>query len=595
MLNHSSRLWRILNNIKNIPELAIFIIFLLLSGYGFFHFGIENTILVKIIQVFFIIVFLTLVIFRFRKTSDTDEKIKSDKSANEEKTVNDINVIKQLADYYQTQKRMDSEQDFEIYLEKLLGVIRFTMDAQVVNFYLLEHEKNIFSRKVSVSKDFSVSKDHELSPQIGITGRMVKTKNPVIENSISQQDPIHDCCSEHGVMNSFIGAPIILREEIIGILSVHSTISNAFVEDDKMIVQGYSDVISKTIQNYNSIFASETSSALFSSFYEISKGLNTNLNFNEILEKLMDITRQIFDFDRISISLLEDSSNMARIHRVIGSVDEFPEGFRFPLTGGLNGWAIRNNKPLLVSDLEKDDLFIPRYTQDEKSNYGLRSFIAAPIGFYKKVLGVISVESKRPCFYVERHENVLVMLANNIGIALERSIINEKLESMATTDGLTGLNNHRSFRTRLKEEINRTKRHGESICLLMLDIDHFKLFNDRLGHLAGDQVLKEIGSVIVHSLRNFDYVARYGGEEFTAILIKAGIDVGLRSAERVRKNIATHSFMLNDNSENVTVSIGVAEFPSDADNDIELIERADKALYKAKSAGRNRVISYRES
>lgn len=164
------------------------------------------------------------------------------------------------------------------------------------------------------------------------------------------------------------------------------------------------------------------------------------------------------------------------------------------------------------------------------------------------------------------------------------------LEELATHDGLTGLYNHREFYQRLEAEMERSKRYGHPLSLLMIDIDHFKAFNDTYGHQSGDYVLRTIADQMRKEVRAVDYVARYGGEEFAIILPEMLASNALSVAERLRNSIATHRITINERQVgNITVSIGVAAFPEDACSGEELIAAADRALYAAKQAGRNRV------
>lgn len=169
------------------------------------------------------------------------------------------------------------------------------------------------------------------------------------------------------------------------------------------------------------------------------------------------------------------------------------------------------------------------------------------------------------------------------------------LEERATHDGLTGLANHREFQRQFGKEIERARRYGHPIALLMLDLDHFKAVNDTYGHLAGDAVLHAAATRIRQALRLTDLPARYGGEEFAVILPETTIAGALILAERARHGLADAPIPLDDGREiAVTVSIGVACYPDAADNPNELVECADLALYAAKEEGRNRVVIYRD-
>lgn len=172
-----------------------------------------------------------------------------------------------------------------------------------------------------------------------------------------------------------------------------------------------------------------------------------------------------------------------------------------------------------------------------------------------------------------------------------RAQLEAELLRMARYDELTGLYNRRYFLDRLAEEILRARRYHSDLCLSMIDVDHFKRINDTYGHLFGDKVLADIADVIRRTIRATDIAGRYGGEEFCIILTQTNVAGGRRVAERLRENVATRMFMPPTGGVfRVTCSIGLAPFDRCFVEPNEFIERADRALYNAKHAGRDRVV-----
>ena len=164
------------------------------------------------------------------------------------------------------------------------------------------------------------------------------------------------------------------------------------------------------------------------------------------------------------------------------------------------------------------------------------------------------------------------------------------MEDLAIRDGLTGLYLRRYMQERLNEEMGRELRRGRELCFLMIDLDRFKQYNDSFGHIAGDIVLRTIGTVLLdHFSQPGDLVCRYGGEEFCVLLPDCPKDKAVELANDVRKKILAKEVILRRQKTHVSVSIGVAAFPTDARSKEELIMKADEALYKAKESGRNKV------
>jgi two-component system, cell cycle response regulator len=168
------------------------------------------------------------------------------------------------------------------------------------------------------------------------------------------------------------------------------------------------------------------------------------------------------------------------------------------------------------------------------------------------------------------------------------------METMATTDGLTGLTNHRSFQERLSEMLERAHRHGHKVAVLLCDIDHFKPVNDNYGHPVGDEFLRRVARVLQDTVRKIDITARYGGEEFVVVLEATDEANATRMANRIREGVAEIVVDTEKGPLQVTQSIGLAIFPDDATEKATLIERADHALYHAKDNGRNRVVTYQQ-
>jgi diguanylate cyclase (GGDEF)-like protein len=160
----------------------------------------------------------------------------------------------------------------------------------------------------------------------------------------------------------------------------------------------------------------------------------------------------------------------------------------------------------------------------------------------------------------------------------------------AVEAALTGLYNHRHCTEEMEDEFERATRYGTPLSLLMIDLDHFKTFNDENGHLAGDAALKTVGRILSEALRAVDTLGRYGGEEFVAVLPQTGEDAARRTAERLRRIVESHDFGAGPSPRRITASIGVACHPGcGARSALELLKQADLALYRAKEAGRNRV------
>ncbi len=252
---------------------------------------------------------------------------------------------------------------------------------------------------------------------------------------------------------------------------------------------------------------------------------------------------------------------------------------------GAAGWVMTKGQSRRIDDLESaDDLAI-----GSDGTEGIRSWLGVPLMMYGGCEGAIAVQSTRPGAFRADHQRLLESLGLQIAAALQ----NAHLYELAMVDGLTGLFMRRYFDARIEEEIERSKRYSTPFSVLMMDVDDFKKLNDEHGHLIGDRVLRAIANCVKSQLRGVDTAARYGGEEIAVILPRSDMVAAYNVGERIRAAIT--ELRVTTDSEppkvlSVTSSFGVASYPeSKAVDGEDLIRRADRALYRAKKTGKNRV------
>lgn len=221
---------------------------------------------------------------------------------------------------------------------------------------------------------------------------------------------------------------------------------------------------------------------------------------------------------------------------------------------------------------------------------GAASVLALPLAHAEQCDAVAVFISRTPSAFAEQELRSAGILVNQIGAAMQNARLYDQMQRQATTDGLTGLANHRAFQSRLDESIAHSKRTGQPLSLILTDIDHFKKVNDTHGHLAGDALLRQLASLVRGRIRREDLFARVGGEEFAVLLRNPGDGVAAEVGERVR--LAVGGLDLRGHGvDRISVSVGVA-VAQGADEPIgQIVDRADRALYRAKRTGRDRVVS----
>lgn len=202
----------------------------------------------------------------------------------------------------------------------------------------------------------------------------------------------------------------------------------------------------------------------------------------------------------------------------------------------------------------------------------------------KNLIGHLIADGVRP-----QEQEKFSILAQQFLLGIKRAILYQQVQELSVTDTLTGAFSRRHYLERFGEELERSNKFKYHFSCLMVDIDHFKDYNDRYGHLVGDAILKEIAGLIKESIRQIDLMGRYGGEEFSLVLTETGKEDARYVAERIRRAIEDARIRVYDEDLKVTISIGISGFPADGQDTRSLIEKADQALYQAKQTGRNRV------
>ena len=263
--------------------------------------------------------------------------------------------------------------------------------------------------------------------------------------------------------------------------------------------------------------------------------------------------------------------------------------------------ALHGRIPVLIPDLMYCPLYVPLREQwaREGTEVTIRSVMALPFPLDESKMGVFLL---RRTVDAPKFDAADVSLAETIvkggapaiqrAHAIETSRAdNHRLEALAQTDPLTQLVNRRALTIRLVTEMERVRRYNAPLAMLLLDLDHFKLINDTYGHLAGDDMLFAVASLLQRAVRTVDLVARYGGEEFVIVLPETGKQGAIAFAERIRDRLASHRFTIGNRQDiRITASFGVATYPSQGLESVEdLFRAADAALYRAKGNGRNLV------
>ncbi|HXN07098.1 MAG TPA: diguanylate cyclase [Nitrospiria bacterium] len=332
--------------------------------------------------------------------------------------------------------------------------------------------------------------------------------------------------------------------------------------------------------------AHETITALHQdteALYYFGRCLSTSFDLDEIYSMMVNAVSKLLNNRPSFFFLFNEKGESAALKKSIG----FPDSARklvvpFELQGGSH----------MVKWLE-EGVYTREFHARLEKEFDFSDFITRPIMIHNRFYGILGSCLKGGLKCTDRETNLLKQFITQSAFVIENALLQQQAHDLARHDELTGVYNRRYFQERIDHEIRRASREGSRFSLIILDIDYFKTYNDELGHIQGDHLLKQVVERIKERVRATDVISRFGGDEFVILFINTEKPIAIEIGDEIRKNVETYSnFVVEQSSvKKVTISLGVAQFPEDGANSVELIRKADQGLYAAKSRGRNQLVS----
>jgi diguanylate cyclase (GGDEF)-like protein len=390
-------------------------------------------------------------------------------------------------------------------------------------------------------------------------------------------------------IGSFLGVPVMEDGHLRGVLCADRPCGRPFTEKDEQLLQGAAAQMLRSLQSERVFAAVERAKYEHERFFAALAQLNRALGIEAVCKTTFEATKEICDYDFAALTLFEPGSNK---HTVLSAVGEVPKG----LPGmnvdraGLASMVVKNKHFLPAGGEVRDK---DAYVYGKRVRLaGMESLLVLPLICADTAIGSFAVAAKRPRAFGKDKREMLTVIANHVAVSLANAQMYGRMETMATTDGLTGLSNHRTFQERIAEMLARAERSSGRQALLLTDIDHFKKVNDTYGHPVGDEVLRGVAQVVRECVRKVDVAARYGGEEFAIVLEGTDREGARQLAERIRNEVQRQVFQSAQGPFSCTLSLGIAVYPADGNDVKTLIAHADQALYHAKHNGRNRAVAF---
>lgn len=389
-------------------------------------------------------------------------------------------------------------------------------------------------------------------------------------------------------------ALLMVRRQITAPLRAQVEAARAMADGsyDRRLVVSAGDEIGVLADTFNRMAeAVAERTGQLSALNQVATAIASSLQIQDILDEIMRRGVALTGAKAACIAFYDEATGRFTNWVSRGLSEHFVRNLVFR-PGGLADEAFTSGTCILSNDRPQTKHRLSELARKE----GLRSFVCLALTSRDRRLGVIYFYRTDRDTFAPAEIELLHTFASLAAQAIENARLFAQAQDQARTDTLTGLCNRREFERRLREEVERSRRYGRPLSLLLLDVDHFKVINDTHGHLVGDEVLRAAAGRIRQVLRPIDQAARYGGEEFAMILPETEGAGACALAERIRAAIAAQPFATGGApSVDLTVSIGIATCPEHADRDQALLAAADQALYAAKQTGRNRVCTHRNA
>jgi diguanylate cyclase (GGDEF)-like protein len=371
---------------------------------------------------------------------------------------------------------------------------------------------------------------------------------------------------------SAISVPLLYEGEIIGAVSAQSYEPNAYNKDDLELLQAIGDLAVVAINNSRHVMELMARQREAERIEEIGRAIAGSLDAKEVLRTVNDAVLELLQADSSSVWLLEGSQ--ANLDSSLGKI-RIPEGTTWPFNEEMFQAIVTDRRPVIVQDLSNSRLVPTEIARESKAG----SLLLVPLELESEVQGALSASKVEKDAFDQPDVEVLLRLANQTSVALVNARLHESIRAMSLTDPLTDLPNRRHLDMHLRREVAAARR-GRHVCVVLFDLDDFKQHNDRLGHVVGDQILRNFGRILLSETRAMNLAARYGGDEFITVLTDVAREGAQSHAERVERRVASHPDL---NVHGLTVSFGISEFDPIKMFEVEdLVREADRDLYQAK-------------
>ena len=413
---------------------------------------------------------------------------------------------------------------------------------------------------------------------------VIQTQKPYVLND-APQEYSNFTNPNHPNIRSWLGVPLVVHDRVIGMLTLDHH-KPGYYDDDRLIelATAFADHVTISLENAR-LYSEEHRRVMeLDALRETTADITRELGLKRLLRSILERATALMNATGGELGLIDEDGKHIRI-LVSYNMGSDNVGDNIEIGQGLMGYVVKTKQIEIIENYKTWDKRLATYKKNQ-----IYAAIGAPLMIGKRILGVIGImNSDRKRKFSSAEKDLMRLFAQQAAIAVENAKLFEEKQRQARIDITTGIYNRRGLLELGKRELDRAHRYERPLAAMMVDIDRFKLINDTYGHPTGDLVLKELAGVLRDNIRTIDILGRYGGEEFVIILPETTPDSAYEIAERVRNTVADHIFTPDFLEVKTTISIGVAFSTGDNNGLLDLIKRADDAMYESKGAGRNRT------
>jgi diguanylate cyclase (GGDEF)-like protein len=482
--------------------------------------------------------------------------------------------MQKIAILYDASQAVLSTFDLDEVLQQILVIARDYFHLQNVAILLLDNETGELYVRRQVGWDEGQDKVRTKLGK-GITGTAAQQKRPVYAPDVSK-DPRYIPSAK--ATRSEVAVPLMVRDQVVGVLDCQSEKLNHFDSETVDLLTLFSTQASMALQNARLYSLERRRASQLEAINAIAQQMTAVLDLNDLLSTVCVLLHQAFQVSHVSVLLKDEEELVVRAsHGTLTA--KVPQGGRLSASDGPWGRALDTAKTIIENDANA--------STGTSMYFESGSLMCIPLVSFGQTLGVLALDSNQKGAFNANDTQPLESVADICATAIQNAYYVDRVKQLAYLDGLTGIFNRRFFELRIAEEIERARRFRSGLGIVMIDIDQFKRLNDEFGHLLGDEVLRQVSSILHQQVRKIDVVCRFGGEEFAILLSQTSPQHSLAVAEKLRRIVETWQFPGVPRP--VTISAGAANYPEHGTTRDELVKAADAGLYAAKQTGRNRV------